>query len=70
MGALLEDRMDRPLCYARLRENYQLLMEPNGLPDTTDVCAKCPVGMPCSVKAPLPINQQGAERSARSPLRR
>jgi hypothetical protein len=30
-------------------------MEPDGLPDTTNVCAKCQVGMPCSLKAPLPI---------------
>ena len=47
--------MDRPGCYARLRENYHLRMEPDGLPDTTDVCAKCQVGMPCSKKSPLPV---------------
>jgi len=54
IDVLSEAGMDRGLCYARLRENYHLLMEPDGLPDTTDVCAKCQVGMPCSVKAPLP----------------
>ena len=32
---LTEDGMDRPHCYARLRENYHLLMEPDGLPDPT-----------------------------------
>jgi epoxyqueuosine reductase QueG len=52
--ALSENGMDRTACYARLRNNYHLLMEPDGLPDTTDVCAKCQVGMPCSLKSPLP----------------
>jgi epoxyqueuosine reductase QueG len=54
--ALSEAGLDRPRCYARLRENYDLLMAPDGLPDTTSVCAKCQVGMPCSVSAPLPVN--------------
>jgi len=55
IDALSEDGMDRAACYARLRENYHLLMEPDGLPGTTDVCAKCQVGMPCSFKSPLGI---------------
>lgn len=55
IDALSEGGMDRPECYARLRENYELLMAPDGLPDTTAVCAKCQVGMPCSFKSPLPI---------------
>ena len=55
IDALSESGMDRSTCYARLRENYHLLMELDGLPDTTDVCAKCQVGMPCSLKSPLPI---------------
>lgn len=55
--ALSEERMDRSLCYARLRENYHSLMEPDGLPETTSVCAKCQVGMPCSVRSPLPIDE-------------
>jgi epoxyqueuosine reductase QueG len=54
--ALSDDGMDRAACYGRLRLNYHLLMEPDGLPDTTDVCAKCQVGMPCSFKSPLPIS--------------
>ena len=54
VDALSENGMDRAACYARLRENYQLLMEPDGLPDSTDVCAKCQVGMPCSSKSPMP----------------
>ena len=56
IDALSEEGMDRAACYARLQENYHLLMEPDGLPDTTDVCAKCQVGMPCSLKSPLPID--------------
>jgi len=56
VGALTEDGMDRAACYARLKENYRLLMEPDGLPDSTEVCAKCQVGMPCSWKSPLPID--------------
>ena len=55
INALSEKGMDRAACYARLRENYHMLMEPDGLPDNTDVCAKCQVGMPCSFKSPLPI---------------
>lgn len=55
VAALSEDGMDRAVCYARLKENYQLLMEPDGLPESTEVCAKCQVGMPCSFKSPLPI---------------
>lgn len=58
VDALYEDGMDRSACYARLRDNYHLLMEPDGLPETTDVCAKCQVGMPCSLQSPLPIDQQ------------
>ena len=53
---LSEDNMDRTACYARLRENYHLLMEPDRLPDTIDVCAKCQVGMPCSMESPLPLD--------------
>ena len=56
INALSGDGLDRAACYARLRENYDRLMAPDGLPDTTDVCAKCQVGMPCSLKAPLPID--------------
>ncbi|MEJ2154312.1 MAG: hypothetical protein P8X96_03180 [Desulfobacteraceae bacterium] len=55
VDALAEDGMDRAVCYARLQENYQMLMEPDGLPDSTEVCAKCQVGMPCSFNSPLPI---------------
>jgi len=57
VDALSADGMDRALCYARLQENYRLLMAPDGLPDSTEVCAKCQVGMPCSVKSPLPIDK-------------
>lgn len=54
IDALSENGIDRTACYSRLRENYHLLMEPDGLPDTTDVCAKCQVGMPCSLEPPQP----------------
>ena len=56
VDALSENGMDRAVCNARLQENYHLLMEPDGLPETTEVCAKCQVGMPCSLKSPLPIH--------------
>ncbi len=55
VGALSENGIDRAKCYARLRDNYQLMMEPDGLPDSTNVCAKCQVGMPCSLKPPAPV---------------
>ncbi len=55
VDVLSEDGMDRSGCYERLRENYRLLMGPDGLPAPTHVCAKCQVGMPCSLKSPLPI---------------
>ncbi len=56
IDALSEEGMDRTSCYARLQENYHILMEPEGLPDTAEVCAKCQVGMPCSFKSPLPTD--------------
>jgi len=55
VSALSADGLDRAACFSRLRENYHLLMAPDGLPDTTDVCAKCQVGMPCSLKSPIQI---------------
>jgi epoxyqueuosine reductase QueG len=58
IDALSESGMDRAACYTRLRENYHLLMAPDGLPDTTDVCAKCQVGMPCSLNSPLTIDSK------------
>ena len=64
IGALSETGMDRRACYSRLRENYQMLMAPDGLPETTDVCAKCQVGMPCSLKSPLPIDSQLSRETA------
>ncbi len=56
IDALSEDGLDRTACYARLQENFQLLLAPDGLPSDTNVCAKCQVGMPCSIKSPLPID--------------
>lgn len=57
INALSEDGLDRTACYGRLRENNRLLMAPDGLPESTDVCAKCQVGMPCSFESPLPVGQ-------------
>ncbi len=56
IDALSGEGINRTACYARLRENYHLLMEPDDLPDTTDVCGKCQVGMPCSFASPLPVD--------------
>ena len=61
VDALSRDGIDRARCYARLRDNYRLMMEPDGLPDSTNVCAKCQVGMPCSTKAPLPHHARSQE---------
>lgn len=58
IDALGENAMDRAACFARLKENRRLLMEPDGLPDTTHVCAKCQVGLPCSIKPPLPLDDK------------
>ncbi len=57
VGALSQDGLDRAACYSRLRENYDNIMRPKGLPDPTDVCAKCQVGMPCSTKSPVSIDR-------------
>lgn len=56
ISALSEDGLDRKACYARLLENYRLLMGPDGLPESTHVCAKCQVGLPCSLTSPLPLS--------------
>jgi epoxyqueuosine reductase QueG len=58
VGALTENGLDRAACYARLQENYRLLMAPDGLPESTQVCAKCQVGLPCSATSPLPNGAQ------------
>jgi epoxyqueuosine reductase QueG len=65
--AIFEDGMDRFACYARLKENYRLLMAPDGLPDSTEVCAKCQVGLPCSWKSPMPVHPPLRGRAARRP---
>jgi len=56
IGALSENGLDRKACYARLLQNYQLVMGPDGLPESTHVCGKCQVGMPCSMESPLPLH--------------
>jgi epoxyqueuosine reductase QueG len=58
IDALSDEGLNRTSCFARLRENYHLIMDPDDLPDTTNVCAKCQVGMPCSMKSPLPLDNK------------
>ena len=58
IDALTREGLDRAKCYARLQENYRLLMAPDGLPESTQVCAKCQVGLPCSARSPLPNGVQ------------
>jgi epoxyqueuosine reductase len=52
VGAVSESGIDRKLCYDRLRFNLAQTEELAGLEDTTQVCGKCQVLLPCSLKAP------------------
>jgi epoxyqueuosine reductase QueG len=54
VAALTEDGLDRPQCYERLQFNWAHLKYFQDLSDTTHVCAKCQVGMPCSFGIPQP----------------
>lgn len=51
--ALTEKGIDRQRCYARLRANRQNSPDLADLPDSTNVCGKCVVMMPCSFENPL-----------------
>ncbi len=46
--ALSEEGIDRRKCWSRLRYNIQKTEQLAGLEDSTNVCGKCVVGLPCS----------------------
>ena len=52
IDALGPDGVDRSRCYARLHENRAAL-GPNDLLETTHVCGKCVVGVPCAFDPPF-----------------
>ena len=47
------DGIDRQKCWARLNRNLHETEELKGLNETTHVCGKCQVLLPCSLKAPM-----------------
>jgi len=47
-----ETGIDRGKCWARLNSNIQVTEELAGLEESTHVCGKCQVLVPCSLKAP------------------
>ncbi|MEE4356612.1 MAG: hypothetical protein V2I97_09085 [Desulfococcaceae bacterium] len=54
VGALSEKGTDRQKCWARLNENLENTEELRGMENTTHVCGKCQVLLPCSLKIPSP----------------
>lgn len=53
MGAVSEKTgIDRQKCWARLKSNISETKEMEGLKETTHVCGKCQVVLPCSFKIP------------------
>ncbi|OGR28196.1 MAG: hypothetical protein A2277_14640 [Desulfobacterales bacterium RIFOXYA12_FULL_46_15] len=46
--------IDRKKCWARLQSNLHETRELSGLQQTTDVCGKCQVLVPCSLGIPTP----------------
>jgi epoxyqueuosine reductase len=52
VGAVSESGIDRKLCWERLKSNLLQTEEFAGLENTTHVCGKCQVLVPCSLKAP------------------
>ncbi len=52
VGAVSEAGIDRKLCWERLKSNRKTAEELAGLEDTTHVCGKCQVFVPCSLKVP------------------
>lgn len=53
VGALSSNGLDRGRCWNRLKENKQNASSLSGLPDTTHVCGKCVVMLPCSFHDPV-----------------
>jgi epoxyqueuosine reductase QueG len=52
VGAVSEAGIDRQRCWNRLRSNHTEIDAFKDLEDTTDVCGKCQVLLPCSLKVP------------------
>lgn len=52
VGAVSESGIDRKLCWERLKSNLGETEELAGLEQTTHVCGKCQVIVPCSFKVP------------------
>jgi len=52
VGAVSESGIDRKLCWERLKSNLGETEELAGLEQTTHVCGKCQVIVPCSFKIP------------------
>jgi len=52
VGAVCESGIDRKLCWERLKSNLVQSEELAGLENTTHVCGKCQVLVPCSLRAP------------------
>ena len=55
VGAIGEDGIDRHRCFARLKVNINHTKALAGLEETTHVCGKCVVNLPCSID---PLGQQ------------
>lgn len=53
VGALGPMGLDRERCWERLKENKRAAPSLSGLPDTTHVCGKCVVILPCSFHDPV-----------------
>lgn len=53
VGALSLKGIDRKRCWARLKSNREKSSSLSGLPETTHVCGKCVVMLPCSFHDPV-----------------
>ncbi len=54
VGAVSEKTgINRPKCWARLKENIHSLAAMEGMEPSTHVCGKCQVLLPCSLEAPI-----------------
>jgi epoxyqueuosine reductase QueG len=52
-AALTAEGLDRPRCWERLKHNLARSEALAGLPETTHVCGKCVVMLPCSIRNPV-----------------
>lgn len=55
VGAVKQEGIVRERCWSRLNSNLKEWEALPGLEETTHVCGKCVVDLPCSLKSPLPI---------------